>query len=318
MNKPNSKTKLDALIEAMQHYRPDWSSGFRYQLRAAVANLAEMLKRMPTLGDLDRNGIDLILRLMKYMTEKNRTPKTVNHYRASIILLWAEAHERKWIKALPPTPRQVRKVKVPRRQPRAWTDEELEKLIGACCMAPTRRGWGPIHWSALILTALETSVRINALMRIPFENFDPDRMLLTTEARFQKNREETIHRLHPETAALVASMPRLGTSPYLFAWPYNRRFLFRRYHTDILDPSGLSNTRHDLFHKLRRSSYTRVFAKFGLIAASEHAGHATDMSRFYLDKLLLDRPNPLEAIPDVMGGLRTKVTVTKRRKSAAT
>jgi hypothetical protein len=42
------------------------------------------------------------------------------------------------------------------------------------------------------------------------------------------------------------------------------------------------------------------------------------MSRYYLDRLLLERPDPLQAIPDVLGGLRSKATTTKRRKSAAT
>lgn len=115
---------------------------------------------MPTIGDLDRDGINMILKLMRFMSEKGKTAKTTNHYRYTIVVLWTEAYERQWMKTPPPTPRQVRKLKVPHRQPRAWTDEELERLICACSMAPTRRGWGPHHWIALLLTALETSVAI--------------------------------------------------------------------------------------------------------------------------------------------------------------
>lgn len=54
--------------------------------------------------------------------------------------------------------------------------------------------------------------------------------------------------------------------------------------------------RRDKFHRLRRTSYTLVAKAFGVEAASRHAAHKQDLSRFYLDRSQIDA-DPLQALP---------------------
>lgn len=122
-------------------------------------------------------------------------------------------------------------------------------------------------------------------------------MGLFTQRRIanKKGRRDTVHRLHPSTLEVLNRIsPKTGL---LFNWPFHRDELWRRFSREILIPAGLPATRRDKFHRVRRTSYTMVAKAYGIAAASEHAAHKQDLSRFYLDTSLLERQNPLDALP---------------------
>ncbi len=152
--------------------------------------------------------------------------------------------------------------------------------------------WTGQHWKGLILVAYDTSLRIGCLLKVPRDCLQGDQ--LTIPAELQKARVETVQRLHPETVAVVEALP---PSRLLFNWPYHDRHLWTLFRSDILEPAGLASTRRDCFHKIRRTSYTRIYDKMGLRAASEHAAHSTDMSRWYLDKMQLTKIDPIAVLP---------------------
>jgi len=82
----------------------------------------------------------------------------------------------------------------------------------------------------------------------------------------------------------------------LFPWNHRRNYLQRCF-KEILADAGLPNSRRDLFHKIRRTSYTQTYIALGKDAASEHAGHTTDMSAVYLDRTKFDRPRAIDVLP---------------------
>ena len=165
----------------------------------------------------------------------------------------------------------------------------------ACRTAPTGRGWGPDHWEALILTVYDTSLRIGCLMKIPATSLLAVECRLLVPGEFQKGGADTYQTLHPDTAEKLQRLPR-GQSDRLFPWPYAREELWRRLESLILVPAGLPHGRRDKFHRLRRTSYTLVAKAFGVQAASRHAAHKQDLSRYYLDRSMIDA-NPLDALP---------------------
>jgi hypothetical protein len=185
----------------------------------------------------------------------------------------------------------------PERYPTAWRQDQLDTLVRACGRAPVQRGWGPDHWRALILTVYDTSLRIGCLLKLPESALCMSEMSLLVPGEFQKGRADTYQRLHPDTAERLARIER--PNKMLIPWPYAKEELWRRLESLILAPAGLPHGRRDKFHRLRRTSYTMVAKAFGVDAASRHAAHKQDLSKFYLDRTMIDT-NPLDALPRPM------------------
>lgn len=150
--------------------------------------------------------------MMTWLRAGGRCPRTVNNYRLDILAVWREAHDSGWIRAEPPSARRLRKLKEPTRVPRAWSIEEMRRIVAACDHVRVRRGWGGPHWKALILAAYETSLRIGALTRVPLECFDHDQALIVTPGEIQKTGVETVHRLHRTRATKRTCRGTISTS----------------------------------------------------------------------------------------------------------
>jgi hypothetical protein len=132
-------------------------------------------------------------------------------------------------------------------------------------------------------------------MKIPASSLLVSECRLLVPGEFQKGGADTYQSLHADTARRLDSLDR-GTSGKLFPWPFAREELWRRLESLILVPAGLPHGRRDKFHRLRRTSYTLVAKVFGVQAASRHAAHKQDLSRYYLDRSMIDA-NPLDALP---------------------
>jgi len=218
--------------------------------------------------------------------------RTVNDRRQVLLMLWRFAHEKGWKE---PPPR-IPKVREPRRCPTAFSPEEMSRLLRACAGArPVGRcpGWSSAHWRALCLVAYDTALRIGALLTVPRKCCDLERRTLFVPGELQKNRMDSLHRLHPQTCEAIAEMP---ADQLLFPWPYNRREIWKQFRK-ILRAAKLPDDRRGMFHKLRRTAYTQTYKALGPLAAMKHAGHSTDLSRYYLDVSFLDDVSPVDVIP---------------------
>lgn len=273
------------------------------QYRIAVRQLNRYHQQPVLLTDLSDG---LVIRFMKWLKALGRSERTANNKRQAILTLWR--HAANINKLIPPPPR-IPKLEEPRRIVQAWTVDQLAELLGASDHAEPifavsghgvpRLLWDKRHWRALILVIYDTSHRIGALLDATRDCVDfPSRSILL-KAEWTKQKSDTWHRLHPDTLAALAALPK-SDSPLLFPFPLRRRAIWPAFRA-ILEAAKLRATRKDLFHKLRRTSFTYVFALLGESAALEQAGHATNMTASYLDRQLLaklqNRPSPVDVLP---------------------
>lgn len=280
---------LETALDLYRIHRPALAKDSHRQLVIAC----NLLRRYTGCGTIDALSEDVLVLLANRLLTFGRAPRTVNGRIASLLTLWRFCHRKKLVRN---KPADLEPLPEPRRLPRAWDSEELSRIITACSAAPTRRTWTGRHWLALVLTIYDTSLRVGCLLRIKRTALAGD--MLTVPAEEQKGRVETIQRLHPETIATINSLP---PSDRLFDWPYHANDLWHRFRSDVLAPSGLPCGRRDLFHKLRRTSYTQVYARLSPRAATEHAAHTCDLSRAYLDPVLLSSisktANAIDVLP---------------------
>ncbi len=244
------------------------------------------------LSDLNR---DQMLRFIRHLqAQGENSERTINNKRAAVLTVWKFARS----KNLAADPGRIQKLKLPRRIVQAWTLEEVARILEWCEFAPKLDGWDGRHWKALVLVIYDTSHRIGCLMRTKRTALNSEGLLLML-AELSKHNADTLHKLHPQTLEALAALPP-SKSDLLFPWPLSFKELFPRF-KEILRAAGLSATRKDLFHKLRRTSFTYVFALLGKPAAQEHAAHSSDVTSSYLDLDLLKRLNhvvtPIDVLP---------------------
>jgi len=288
-----NRTLLDA-YDRFRDERLDVSRNFLENLRTTLkhfhnANGGEI--------PIDQLAGSHVRAMMRYVSDKGRTARTVNNFRRNLLILWNNCLDWNW--PIPPLPRrsEIRKLKEAAPLPTAWRPEQMEAIVTACRQARMKRGWGGMHWEALVMAVYDTSVRVGALMKSDLSQVDPDRNTLFIPGEFHKARRATFQPLRSETCGMLLSLPRVPGDTRLFPWPYSRDELWRKFRTVILEPAGLPATHRDYFHKIRRTSYTMIAKAYGVTAASDHASHAVDMSAHYLDKSFLDRPDPIKALP---------------------
>lgn len=238
----------------------------------------------------------LVLGFVRWCIASGRSERTANNKRQAVLTLWRHAaNETKLISAPP----KIAKVIEPGRIVQAWTIEEVSRLLDAVAFCTEVRGWDARHWRALILVIYDTSHRIGAVLKATRDALDMRRGTLLLKAEWTKQKRDILHKLHPDTLAALSALPQTK-SPLLFCWPLRRRAIWDAFRM-ILAAAGLRATRKDLFHKLRRTSFTYVFALLGEQAARDHAGHATNLTASYLDKQLLselrETPSPVDVLP---------------------
>lgn len=241
-----------------------------------------------------------VRRMMRRLMDAGRAVETVNGYRRRLFYVWRQARE--WDRSTPPVPASdVCRLKTIYRRPTAWHQDELAALLAGCESVPPSKGWGPQQDRALIMVIYDTSLRLGALLKAKVTQLDMRRCALFIPGDQQKGRGDTCQPLHPDTCIALAKLPREPGDERLIPLTICRRNLSIRM-GKILKAAGLPCTRRDKYHKLRRTSYTMVAKEFGVEAASQHAAHRTDMSRYYLDPTFLDKPNPLDALPRPQAG----------------
>jgi len=267
------------LADATEHTAGDY--------RSALNWLARFCGCEPSLDCLSD---DLLERFLAWLKAAGKANATVNGQRACLLALWRHA----WRKRLvPEQPRDVMKLRVPKRLPEAWSPEQVGLILRAAAESPGTICGIPAAawWPALVLTLYDTGLRIAAVMQLRQADLTADGWL-NVPAEVQKQDADQAFRLHPDTLRSIAATlaePR----EWLFPWPIDSdghfRYLARAYR-EILQRAGLSHGRRDLFHKLRRTSATAIADAYDLATAQRHLGHSgIDVTRRYVDPTKLKR-----------------------------
>lgn len=263
------------------------SDGCKQQHRSNIKLLSSVVGRAATLADFTD---DNIARVCGFVLSRGRSPATANKIRAQLVALWNFAARRGLVSTWPT----IRKYREYRREPTAWSKDQLHDLFEACRRVP---GWiGPVRaylwWITLHAVLWDSGLRIGACVQLHYDQIDWERGFLLVRAEQQKDAEDQWFRLHVDTLALLH---RIRTERELiFPWPYCACTLWNRYRRILVD-AGLPTTRRDKFHRMRRSVASWFEASGG--NATELLGHSSRaVTLAYLDKTIIGRTHATDLL----------------------
>lgn len=260
--------------------------------RTMLRRLSEFTGFAPTFADLNEERAEHFL---AWLARNELAAETVNKYRAMLLAPWRHAWRRKKVADLP---RDVTKQETTKRNPEAWSQEELADILAAAREQTGIVGGLPAAdwWFALLLTLYETGLRIQATLELKTTDLDFKSGWLTIPADHQKQKAEQVYPLHAETLeALLRTEPQQRIQ--LFPCSMQPGTLRKQYR-EILQRAGLPHGRRDLFHKLRRTSATFVANAIDEDAAQKHMGHShINVTRKYLDLRKIKRIHLVDVLP---------------------
>ena len=276
-----------ALLEASEISRDNYLATFR-KLRACFGRELR----------LDELSASAVATFLAWLQERGASPN--GSHRRRLLALWRYANE---LALAAPVPR-MRKARVQREVPDAWSLDELARLIAATprLEKPAIGGVAaPDYWRALLLVGYWTALRRSSLLRLKPEDLDVNGWL-DVPALAMKNGHGQRFRLGQDAIDAVAKI--LGPRPHIFPKLSDGGALGEHFRA-LVDLAGLPRSRHKrgLFHKLRRTSITHTAARAGLAAAIALAGHSGPyVTERYLDPRFLtgnDATQWLPRLPDV-------------------
>lgn len=250
----------------------------RRQYRLSIADFRDFLGHEPKIEDLT---YDNIVGLMKLQSDRGLSMSSVNEKRGRLVALWNWLAKKREHPEFPT----IEKLPVPRRVPKAWTQDELQRLFTACREQPGELLPGILaadFWSGLHGVLWNTGERIGAVLACKWPMLDWETGKLEIPAELRKCRSaDMLYQLHPTTLTVLSRMKPAGFD-VIFPWPKDECTLYDCY-KEILKRAGLTHDRKSKFHKMRRSVASHLQARG--VDACAVLGHSTpDVTRkSYLD-----------------------------------
>lgn len=225
-------------------------------------------------------------------------PKTVNGQRANLLCLWRAAAHRGLVAK--PSADDVRRLKEPRRVPRAWRADQLKALMQAAETASGNQGTYPggirigAWWALFVRLTYDTGLRRSDVLALEVDQVRGGRPF---EVLQQKTQQAIVRRVRPDTvAALESTIP--PSRRLCLPWPYRIEVFYVHWRQHVLGPAGLPSGRTEGPQKLRRTSATHLEAQHPG-SAMAHLGHLTPglAYRNYVDRTLVQAALPLPPAP---------------------
>lgn len=245
--------------------------------RRSIAMFAKHLERPARLTDFTDLSVSSHLHALE---AAGKAPHTIDKERSQLLALWRFACDRRLLRHYPT----IMRSRLPKRDPIAWTSDQLRQLFKAIDREPGELAGIParLWWRALHLVMWDTSERIGALLKLTWTCLDLDARWVTIPAEIRKGKtgDET-SRLHPDTVAALMAI-RDPIRDLVFPWPHNYGYIWKAYGL-IMSSAHLPNDRFHKFHAVRRSVASHFEAAGG--NATRLLGHSSRAitERSYLD-----------------------------------
>jgi integrase len=259
--------------------------------RATIAGFEKHLKRPAEIGDLN----DLtVANYLQTLLERRLAPATVNKERSQLIAMWNLAAKKRLVHEFPT----LMPVHQPRKQPEAWTAEEIWRLRMSCNMEPGQYNGvkASLWWSAIHHVLYATGERITAVLKSEWSHIKEGFIVFPAENR-KGAKMPNLCRLPQECLESL----RLIESParkLVFHWPYSETYIYVVY-SRILKRAELTDGPTAKFHKMRRSHASHLKAAGGDPTAS--LGHANPaVTARYIDPRLINS-GVAEKLPNFSG-----------------
>lgn len=252
----------------------------RNHYRRSVRWLGDMLGRPAKIADLTDDHLTALLGWL--LTVRHQQEVTANTSRKCLCALWRWCRDRGLI-ATGPT---ADPLPTPQRAPRAFSRDDLQRLVrtaatmpGSICGMPAR-----FWWLALLAIEWDTGARAAELLSLRWEWLDWQTGWLTSPAEYRKGKgSDAVYWLAEDTRATLRPIAR-QEGPIL-NWTLHRSRYWQLW-SDLLRAAGLPVDRRHKTQCLRRSFASWLRAGGGdPVSACGHSSAAVT-SRYYLDPRL--------------------------------
>lgn len=214
---------LTALIDLLRLERDVKISTIK-QLSYTVRLFGRYLERIATIDDLNDDAAN---RWIEWLTTtpsrlgRPRKKATIKSQRDNLVTLWLFAWETDRVDQ---QPRRVKRIRLPRTLPEAWTEQQAAEWLSACdriggvvasCMAPARlvmRTWSLAAW--------DTAARACDLLELRRSEISAEGALVIQQ---EKTGYPVLCRLRPETMAAIDDLCKLHGADKIF--PFSRATL---------------------------------------------------------------------------------------------
>lgn len=150
----------------------DISAGYARLLRSAVAEFDRFRGCPALLGELSEVDVN---RWARHLADSGQSPKTRHSKLGYLLAIWRDA----WAERVAENePRRVIRVRVPRREPVAWSLAQLDALVAGCRQL---RGWYSFSgirrrdfWETFFRVSFDTGLRCGDVLALRLEQFLAD------------------------------------------------------------------------------------------------------------------------------------------------
>jgi integrase len=295
VSNPRALQQFYETIYLRLHYQ--LSEGAAHQYQVAIRMLDRFAGRPVTLDELSPSLLAEYLHWL--VQDRKNSAATVNHRRSAIITLWWAAAD----EGLCPEPslrKLPRPMRAPKRLPRAWTIDQIERILAECMRLSGTLPLSGIprdqFWVSLTLYLYDSGSRIGAALDVSPLDVDLEARVITLRADHAKTELEQFVVLSAQTVEWIAKHydpARLR----LWPWGQHRNELYRTLKR-ILIRAGLPADRWSMFHRFRRTTATLLTKHASLSVAQQALGHTTpQMTLKYVDPRLLNAGQAAEILP---------------------
>lgn len=245
--------------------------------RRAVRWLGEAVRHTATVEDLTDDNLAAVAAYLR--DSRGQQARTINGTLECLRALWRWARDRQLAKGGPT----FAPLKVAARQPRAWREEEMARLVQAADAQGGSIGGMPARtwWLTLFALVMDTGARATELLSLRWEWIDWTAGTISVDASVRKGGTRfACYGLRRETLTWLERLRK--PDGLILAWDMDQSRLYQLY-GKLLQAAGLPNTRYTKLHCLRRTFATLLEANGGdATLALGHASRATTL-RSYLD-----------------------------------
>jgi integrase len=290
----SGETALSVILDKyVQKRLRDASPSTVAQYHAAIHRLEKHVGATPTVEHLDADTIESVMYSMKAVA---LAPRTCNKFRENVVALWNFAAKQGITKDFP----DIKRLKEPRRKPKAWTGDEIDALFASCDQSEGEIGGAParLWWRGLFLVMYDTAERKEAVLQLRWSDVKLDTGWVTFRAETRKRgAEDNLSRFHSATVALLKQMRRYQSpgETLVFPWTLGSGTIYH-YLDKILVRAGLPTDRFSKFHCMRRSVASHFAAGGG--DATRLLGHADQRTttKHYLDPRIIGQQSAADVL----------------------
>lgn len=228
---------------------------------------------------------DVVNRWLVHLDSTPTSKRRVQSQRSNLLALWRAAYDDRLVEKLPG---RIRKIKAPPLVPKAWTLEEVRRLLVVAALLEGKLRRSPLmraeFFVAMIRTAWDTGLRLGDLLKIKRSTLNADGSLWLVQEKTGKVKR---CQLDPDTVAALARVCVEGDDR-LLPWPFKRKAFYRHWRRMVRQAGLVGGSK-----KVRKSAATAVeMAQPG--GAMSFLGHCTPglAAQFYIDPTLVQSSSP--------------------------